>query len=229
MKKLLAEPLLHFLVLGAALFGAYALLGRRHHTEGPGRSNRFESRKRTSHGCARRGLVSGSASRTDRELRGLLADYLKEEILSREARALGLDRDDVIVRRRLAQKMTFLVEDTAQLAEPADEDLRRTYDAHPERFQEPARITFSHVYFNRDRRGQAAIEDAKRALAELSRDGSAPDPSVIGDRSLVPGAFANTEEREVAGQFGPAFAKEVFALPVGSWHGPVESGSDSIS
>ena len=142
MKKLLAEPLLHFLVLGAALFGAYALLGRRHHAEGPAAVESVRITEADIAWLRETWARQWQREPNDRELRGLLADYLKEEILSREARALGLDRDDVIVRRRLAQKMTFLVEDTAQISDPADEDLRRTYDAHPERFQESARITF---------------------------------------------------------------------------------------
>ena len=222
MKRILKEPLVHFLVLGALLFGAYAWLNR-------GAS-------------ARQGNVAGTVRITTNEvawlsetwarqrqrpptrdeLRGLLTEYLKEELLAREARAMGLDQDDLVVRRRLAQKLEFLVQDTSPLAEPTDEDLRRIYEAHLDQFQTRAHISFTHVFFNRDTRSDAAA-DAKAALAELSHLPPGARPTGLGDRLPLEAEVVSEDEQSVSGQFGKPFARAVFALPPGAWQGPIES------
>ena len=69
---------------------------------------------------------------------------------------MGLDRDDLIVRRRVAQKLTFVVQDTSDLAQPTDQDLRLIYEANPNRFQTPARVSFPQIYFSREQRHDAA-------------------------------------------------------------------------
>ena len=120
---------------------------------------------------------------TQEELRSLVTEFLKEELLAREARAMGLDENDLIVRRRLAQKLEFLVQDTSRLAEPTDEDLRRFYEAYPDRFQSPARVSFTQIYFSRERRKDAAA-DAKAALAELRLSPPTARDSEMGDRLL---------------------------------------------
>jgi hypothetical protein len=149
------------------------------------------------------------------ELRGLVTDFLKEELLAREARALGLDQDDTIVRRRLAQKLEFLVQDTSTLAEPTEEDLRRFYEANPERFQTDARISFTQVFFSREKRANAATE-ANAALKDLARGANAVD---LSDRILVDSDFVNADMQSVAGQFGREFADAVFALKPGGGPG----------
>ena len=130
MKRLLKEPLLHFLVLGALLFGAYAWLNR-------GASARQENgagtvRITTTEVAWLADTWARQRQRppTREELRGMVTEYLKEELLAREARAMGLDEDDLVVRRRLAQKLEFLVQDTSRLAEPTDEELLRLYEAN---------------------------------------------------------------------------------------------------
>ena len=138
-------------MLGALLFGAYAWLNR-------GASARQENgagtvRITTSEVAWLADTWARQRQRppTREELRGLVTEYLKEELLAREARAMGLDEDDLVVRRRLAQKLEFLVQDTSRLAEPTDEDLRRLYDANPDRNSKPRRaVSFTHVFFNRE-------------------------------------------------------------------------------
>jgi PPIC-type PPIASE domain len=156
------------------------------------------------------------------ELKGLVAGYLKEELLAREARALKLDENDTIVRRRLAQKMEFLVQDTAQLAEPGEDELRRLHDSQRARFQSTARITFTHIYFNRDRRGARAEADARAALQRLAQAGT--NAAELGDRFLAQYDFNDADEQAVAGVLGQEFARQVFGLDVSKWQGPVESG-----
>jgi hypothetical protein len=159
---------------------------------------------------------------TREELRGLVTEYLKEELLAQEARAMGLDRDDLIVRRRLAQKLQFVVQDTSDLAQPTDGDLRRIYDANPDRFQIPARVSFTQIYFSRERRHDAAA-DAKAALVELSHSPSNIRPSDIGDPLMLDAEVLNADVQAVSSEFGSDFARKVFALQPGEWHGPVES------
>ena len=219
MKRFLNEPLLHFLVLGALIFAAYSWLNH----SLPGNTRAAGTVRITSNEIA---WLKETWSRqwqrepTRDELRGLITDFLKEELLAREARSLGLDQDDTIVRRRLAQKLEFLVQDTSRLAEPTEKDLRRFYEANPERFQTDARISFTQVFFSREKRAAAATE-AKAALSDLSRGAN---PADVGDRLLVDSEIIDADMQSVAGQFGREFADAVFALKPGAWNGPIESG-----
>jgi hypothetical protein len=221
---LLREPLLHFLLGGAALFAAHAWLN-------PGAAATGDARPRPVHITkADVDWLRGAWARrwrrppTDQELRGLLADHLEEQLLSREARELGLDVDDIVVRRRLAQKMTFLLEDTAAVAEPSEEEIRRVYEAKPGRFQRREVISFAHVYFNPGQRGGQAETDAARALERISRLPSPAPALELGDRFLLPAEFENEDRQAVANLFGAQFADRVFALAPGRWSGPVKSG-----
>lgn len=224
MKKLLQEPLLHFLLMGAVLFGAYEWRNRSR----PGEATAGQVRISESDVAWLKETWAKQWQREpDRdELRGLVTEFLKEELLAREAREMGLDQGDVFIRRRLAQKVEFLVQDTSRLVEPTEDDLRRFYSAHPERFSEPARISFTQLYFSREQRTNAAA-DARAALAELSRDvatNGSPAAPPLGDRLLLDSEFQEVDQAAVSGQFGVKFAGAVFALPLNTWHGPVESG-----
>lgn len=211
--KIFREPLLHFLVMGALLFAAYAWLRRGEKSDAPAAvritADEVAWLKET---WARQWQREPNSD----ELRGLVTEFLKEELLAREARAMRLDENDTIVRRRLAQKVAFLVEDTARLAEPTEQDLRRFYDAHPEHFQSEARVSFTHVFF---RAGKDA--EAKAALAELARGA---DAAAMGDRLLIDAELRDADAQSVAAQFGADFAKAVMALKPGEWSGPVVSG-----
>jgi parvulin-like peptidyl-prolyl isomerase len=208
MKNWIREPLLHFFLAGALLFGAYAWLNR-----GGGDAPRAVRIT-----AAEVNWLKETWTRqwqrlpSEEELRGLVSDYLKEELLAREARELGLDEDDIIVRRRLAQKMEFLVQDTARIAEPGEEALRQFYDARRTQYQAPARVSFTQLYF----RTEAA---ARRALEELKTR----SPAGLGDPSMLPREGTGADEQAVASQFGPAFAARVFAHPPARWMGPVAS------
>lgn len=220
--KLLREPLLHFLLAGALLFGAWAWLNRGEGDAGSiDRTIRITEREIS--------WLTESFARLwqrppdNRELQGLVADYLREELLSREARALELDRDDIVVRRRLAQKMNFIVEDTARLATPTDEQLRALYAADLVRFDAPATVSFVTVFFSSDKRGERAAADAQALLARLSAAGANPDPGNAGDGSLLPAEMLDADEQAIASSFGAGFAKAVMTLAPVGWQGPVES------
>src|SRR5436190_15969553 len=150
MKRLLKEPLLHFLLLGAAIFVAYSLVSKRSSDE-PGRIVITQGQVAS--------MVVGFSRTWQRpptreELDGLLRDRVQEEVYCREAMALGLDKDDTIIRRRLRQKMEFLTEDVAALAEPTDDELSAYLKAHADTFRVQRRFTFSHVYLTPKRRSE---------------------------------------------------------------------------
>lgn len=216
---LLREPLLHFAVVGAILFGGYSWLNDR----------RIEATAaepiRIGEGDVRWLKQTWSSQwlrePTADELNGLVDDLLNEKVMAREAQEMGLDKDDTIIRRRLAQKLKFLVEDTAQLAEPTEAELRQFYAANPAHFETPGKLSFRQVYFNPEHRKDAAA-DATAALGGLSA--TTEDGSTAGDRLLFGDSFADTDALTLSGMFGADFARAVFALEPGGWQGPMKSG-----
>ncbi len=220
MKRWVHEPLVHFLGLGALLFGVYAWLHR-------GESSNGDSGTGPVHVTAKEiAFLTETWERqqqrepTREELHALVAGYLKEELLGREARAMGLDQNDLIIRRRLAQKVQFIVDDTSRLNPPTEDDLRRFYEANVDTFKTRARVSFTHVFFNPETRRDTAA-DAKAGLAILARHAAASGG--LGDPCPVDGEVRDEDMRAVAGQFGDTFANAVFALEKGAWHGPIAS------
>ena len=150
------------------------------------------------------------------ELRGLVNDHLREEVLYREALAMGLDRDDSIVRRRMAQKMEFLTQDIAASVEPDDAALRKFFEGNTARYAKAARVSFRHVFFSRERRGARLEADAGEALAALAQGAS---DETMGDPFLREHEFAD----DIATALGREFAEKLAAMPAGEWRGPVAS------
>lgn len=218
--KLLKEPLLHFFFAGATLFAAYALV---HRASTPPTVSLHQVRigEADVRWAAETWRRQWQRSPSPEELRGLVRDLLKEEVLAREALELGLDKDDAVVRRRLAQKMTFLIEDTSRLEEPGEDELRQFYAAHLQEFRREARISFTQVFFDRARAGADA--NARQTLIELA---GARDGTFVGDKGdqlLIEPDVRDADEASIAAQFGKDFAHAVFALPPGTWNGPIES------
>ena len=222
--QLLKEPLLHFLVIGALLFAAYAWVNRDSGTAPP------QVRLAQSDVSWLRETFALEHQRqpSEAELRGLVRDFVKEELFARQAQELGLNKDDIVVRRRLAQKMAFLLQDNSRAAAPSDDDLHRLYEAQRGRnpgnqaatqalFTRP-RISFTQVFFSRDQRPDAAA-DAREALRILS-GGTAPT-ATMGDRASFKTEFRNVDERAVANQLGAKFAAKIFELAPGAWQGPL--------
>jgi PPIC-type PPIASE domain len=219
-KRLLKEPLLHFLLLGTALFVVFAILDR---------PDALKSGKivvtagKIEHLRASFTRVWQRPPSPD-ELDGLIQDYVREEVLAREAVALGLDRDDTVIRRRLRQKMEFVANDLAAQAEPSDEELRRYLAQHPDLFRRESRLTFRQVYLNPERRGDAVQQDSARLLAELHQAGVQADFAAMGDSTLLSPELVDVRASEVASMFGELFARQLSQLPQGRWQGPVVSG-----
>jgi PPIC-type PPIASE domain len=215
---MLREPLLHFLVLGAGLFVLFGLIG-----EPAGeRSDRIVITEAKIGDLAELFERTWRRPPTPAELDGLIEDHIKEEIFYREALALGLDRDDTVIRRQLRLKMQFVSEDVAQPAEPTENELRAFLAEHPDRFRKPSRISFAQVYLSPDRRGEDAWGDAERMLIALNAGES--DPAEAGDPFLLEHDYRDLAAHDVERLFGGEFAARVAELPVGRWSGPVESG-----
>lgn len=219
MSKWLKEPLLHFLLLGALIFAVYDQWA------GPGRSpdEIFISRGQQENLLNTFGRT-WQRPPTAEEFQGLLRDYVRQEIADREGRALGLDRDDIVIRRRLQQKLELLAEDTASLAPPSEQDLQDFLDAHPEGFMIEPRLTLRQVYFSRDRRGAGAEQDALDLLQRIPRDGPEAEFEQFGDPLPLPARMEDLRESEVARLFGSEFTDALQGLEPGHWAGPVESG-----
>lgn len=160
---------------------------------------------------------------TEAERARLVADFVRDEALYREARWLGLDDGDELVRRRMVQKMEFLMASADEPATPDEGELRRFHQEHADEFVAPARLTLVHVYFSPDGRGREAAFQA--ATAALSRQGEADPGLPAGDRSPVPSRFENVTLEELRLAFGdrPIVPGLAAATP-GRWTGPLESG-----
>ncbi len=212
--------MLHFVAIGAALFLFFQWGGG---GSGP-TSHRIVLTAGQIEHLAASFAQTWQRPPVETELKGLIDDWVREEIAAREAMAMGLDRDDTIIRRRLRQKLEFLVEDDAAATPPTEADLQAWLDAHAAAYAVEPEISVRQVYVSVDRRGAAAEADAARLLAELRTLG--PDAAVetLGDPLMLPQELERTSTGEIGRTFGEEFAQGVTAAPVGRWSGPVRSG-----
>ena len=223
LRRWVREPLLHFLVLGLVLFGVYTYLHR-------GRGG-IESSKQIALTVDDLRLMDSyfesqwHRQPTPAEFQAMVEDKVREEVLYREALAQGLDKDDTIVKRRMAQKMQFLAEDVAGAHEPSTDELKAWFDKNTDKFALPSRISFRHIYFSPDKRGKNAQEDAARALAKIA--GQPEDSKLaaaVGDSFMFQDYYGDRAPSAIAKEFGPPFAVAIEKLKPGSWQGPIESG-----
>ena len=156
---------------------------------------------------------------TTSELQGIVRERVDEEILAREAKRLGLDKNDMIIRRRLAQKMSFVSEDTTPVPEPTAAQLRTLYDKDPGAFATPPHMTIRHVFFSDDRPAGNARGAADQALIALR----AGRTDIVGDPFVLPSAYADVNLRDLDKDYGAPFAKAADTEPLGQWSGPVRS------
>lgn len=220
MRSFLREPLLHFLLIGAALFAIFEIF------DDPAGSD--SSRIVVS--ASQIEFLEANFARTwkrpptGNELKILVDNYVREEILYREALALGLDRDDHIVRRRLNQKMKMMSSDLIQALTPSDEDLASYLAENSERFLVDPQLSFSHVFFDPQKRGPALEDDAARLLEQLSGAPEKADLSSLGDSLLIPPDIDLMTIGEISRTFGSDFGQAILDIEPGTWSGPVRSG-----
>jgi peptidyl-prolyl cis-trans isomerase C len=220
----LREPLLHFLLLGGLLFAAYAYVEPR---VGAATDVSWQIRL-TPDELLQLATYSESQWRrppTLEEFSRLVEDKVRQEVLYREALAMGLDKDDEIVKRRMAQKMQFLAEDVAAAREPTTAELKSFYEQNGAQFAQPNRVSFRHLYFSPDRRGGHARDDAATGLAQLA--GQPQDARIAGslaDPFMFQDYYRDRVPEHLRKDFGPRFALAIEKLVPGSWQGPIESG-----
>jgi hypothetical protein len=218
-RKLLQEPLVHFLMLGAAIFLAYTSLSK-HFSNEPGKIIITQGQiasMRDAFTTVRQRQPSAE------ELDGMIHDRVREEIYYQEALALGLDKDDIIIRRRLQQKMEFIANDVTIQPSPSDAELSDFMMKHPELFHQETKFSFRQVYLNPQLRGNNLKKDASGLLSELNKTNAKDKFRKMGDASLLPPEMLDVSSSEVTNQFGEEFTKQLSQLPVGRWIGPVTS------
>jgi len=159
----------------------------------------------------------------EQELQALIEDYVRDEVFYREGRAAGLDRDDVIIRRRVRQKMEFLADDMS-VPEPSDEQLAAYLASNPERFRAEDQLTFHQVFLSATRRANTIDRDSKQIASILARADGAVDATVLGDPFLLGEEFRNVSPSKVTSIFGESFAKQISVMEKGRWQGPISSG-----
>src|SRR5436190_23914871 len=221
MKKLIREPFIHFLLLGAAIFVAHYFVS--------GRADNQPGKIVITQGDVTSIVIGFSRTwqrpPTHEELDGLIRDRVREEVYYREAMAMGLDRDDPVIRRRLQQKLQFVTDDVAAPAEPTDAELSEYLKTHTDVFRVDRRFTFNQVYLDPAKHGERLPLDIDMLRTQLRQHGSDDiDLSSLGDTFLLEHRFEATPTTEIAKQFGDQFAAKVAELPVQQWAGPIESG-----
>lgn len=220
LSKLLREPLVHFLLIGMALFLVFHL-GQGPKEPGP---DEIVVSLGVIESLAQSWEKKWQRKPTVQELEGLIENYIREEVLYREALAMGLEKDDTIIKRRLGQKMTFLFEDVADLAQVTEEQLASYLADNRDAYRIEPRFSFRHIYLNPDERGALVQDDAKQVLSHLQKPSDQDNLHISGDRFLLGLEFHDIQEGEVARTFGREFAAGLLALETGKWSGPVRSG-----
>jgi len=214
---LLREPLVHFIAASLVVFFAWnAISASRANEERTIRVTTGDLERLASVYAAESGaLPSGE------DMVAMVNDYVRDEALAREAKRLKLDEGDTIVTRRLAQKMTFMVADLNPETVPDDSVLRDWYEAHPDRFSDPQKLTFTHVFFSEDVRGTKAEADAQAAVESLN---AGADWQKTGDPFMLQRTYGDLPVREAGRLFGMDFARQLAAIPASDdWVGPVRS------
>jgi len=212
--RLLREPLCQFFLIGGAIFSVYAAVAPPR--QSPAEIINIEPERLQQLRSAFESVWSRPP--TEKELAGLTEDFLRDEIYYREALALGLDRDDTVIRQRLRQKMEFISDAGADPQAPTDAELAGWLAAHPDTYRREAQVALQQVFLGAD----PAREEADRLLNSLR---AAPDADIaaMGKRTLLPGQLGLSPPLAVDRVFGKGFFELLRDLPQGVWSGPVTS------
>jgi len=220
--KLLREPLVHFLFIGAAIYLLYGAFAEPVPEE--------DDKTIVVSAGEIEWMQTAWQKRWNRpptaqEFDGLIQQYIRETVLYREALTMGLNQHDQVIRRRLAQKLEFLAKDLVALTPPTDEELQTYFDSHRDRYQEPARYTFTQVFIDPDKRGDTTLDDARAIKATLIAQGDViENAGALGDDFMLQNYYPQKEQAEIQKLFGSGFAESLVDLSPGQWHGPVLSG-----
>lgn len=222
LKQLAREPLIHFLLIGAAIYALYGFYS--------GGGDDVDERMVT----VTSGEIQSLADQftrlwnrppTEEELSGALRAHVRTQILYREAVAMGLDDGDMVIERRLAQKVEMLAQGLSTPSEPSDEVLAEWYAANPDPFRQPDRYSLRQIFFDPDKREASTLDDARAVLEELNGMEELPgNYNSYGDRFMLQSYYPNRSVLQLRKLFGGGFVDDVIQLEPGRWHGPVLSG-----
>jgi hypothetical protein len=220
---LLSEPLVHFFAAGAILFGAYWFFNEEPEAAAVGQQIEIDANDIRQMAVA--WLAQGRPPLTRDQMQSLVDQKISEEVLFREGMALGLDKNDEIIKRRVAQKMDFLAADLASMQEPDKAELVEWFSKNSDRFVLPPRASFRHLYFSPDRRGVEARGDAETTLMVIAdKRADSPEVAALADPFILRAYYRDSTPDQLLKEFGPAFAAELFKLEPGGWRGPIQSG-----
>jgi len=219
MRRLLGEPMLHFVLIGIALFAAYQW---RAPADSDG--SRIVVTQGVVDDLVTQHVAAKGREPSSAELNHLVESYVRDEILYREGVKLGLDRDDLVVKRRVRQKIELIAEEEASTQAPTDAELSAYLAANPARFLQPAVVTFDQVFLGESTRGPAVVP-AVSVTREALRKGA--DPQELGKPTLLPSRMTQTAADLVARDFGDVFAAALVKAPIGEWTGPIDSSFGS--
>jgi len=222
LKRVAREPLIHFLLIGGAIYALYGAFA----------ADRDGDNERTItvtsgeiQSLTDQWMRLWSRPPTNEELSGIIRNHVRTQILYREAVAMGLDDGDTVIQRRLAQKVELLAQGLITPEEPSEEVLIDWYTANADRYKQPDRYSITQVFFDPDKRGATTLDDAKAALETLNMLDELPASyGDYGDRLMLQNYYANQSELDLSKTFGSGFAEQVIELEPGIWHGPVLSG-----
>lgn len=218
-RSFLREPLVHFLALGLAVFILHRLLA-------PAADQSQQITVSDAQVLSMVQTFSRTWQRppTESELDRLIDDYIRTEVYVREALALGLDRDDLIVRRRLRQKMEFVFNREPPTRTATDAELELFIAAEADRYRSDSEVTFTHVFLDPARRGEKITDDAAALLRQLRSAGADVDPGDLGDPIMVlKRRWDNATRSEIVSLFGGSFAEGLLRMPIAQWSGPLPS------
>jgi peptidyl-prolyl cis-trans isomerase C len=211
--RLVREPLLHFMLAGAAIYLLFGLFGQMDSDDPVVQENTIVVTEGEMNWLAEMWRKKWNRPPSREEMVGLVRNHLRESVLYREAVAMGLDKDDVIIRRRMAQKLEFLSQDLIQPKPATDEELQSYFQEHLEQYQLPSLLTFTHVFIDPDKRGDDTLKDAENLKAELIADGKVPDAdSELGDRFMLQSYYPERSEADLSKLFGREFAASIMDL-----------------
>jgi hypothetical protein len=214
-QKLLGEPMLHFLLIGIALFGAYRWV-----SPGDSGGRRIVITQGVVDDLVTQHVAARGREPSTTELNHLIESYVRDEILYREGVRLGLERDDIVVKRRVRQKIEMIAEEDASTRAPTDADLSAYLTANQARFVQPAILTFEQVFLGQPTSGHGVVHGVA-VTREALRSGT--DPEKLGKPTLLPYRMTRTPADLVARDFGGSFAGALEKVPVGEWVGPIDS------
>lgn len=220
--KILREPLLHFMFIGAFIYLLYGVFAE---PVAEGNDKTIVVTASEIEWMKVSWQKRWNRPPTEKEFDGLIQQYIKETVLYREALTMGLNKHDMVIRRRLAQKLEFLAKDLVALTPPTEEELQAYFDAHKLLYKEPKLYTFTQVFVDPDKREDATLDDAERIKKKLIALGNdIADAGSIGDDLMLQNYFPQKEVSEIQKQLGSGFAETLITLTPGKWHGPILSG-----